>query len=257
GISVRGVYRQPADLLRLDSDAYLGPPENVRAGRIGLLYRWKSQRPHREMAYLPRNGQGLRIRYHLVSSAIYGDFDYRRTTVEYFTHWIVAPGPAVLFLHGKGSSLTGRTPSQDRVALLGDPPVHLNPGSALGFLLPFVEVPVFHHLRGLERPVLGAAAISGTIELRVPLLAKPVIKVIGLEVGQITAALFADLGQVWEAGNFASGSPRTTAGMEFKGNILTGSLPLLTLAWGQAGGSDAWRKGDPVAYLELGLVSPF
>ncbi|MFC1535577.1 hypothetical protein ACFL32_00280 [Candidatus Neomarinimicrobiota bacterium] len=257
GISVRGVYRQPADLLRLDSDAYLGPPEKVRAGRIGLLYQWKSQRPHREMAYLPRNGQGLRARYQLYSSVIYGDFSYRRAAIEYFSHWKIPQVPAVIFLYGIGSGISGHPPAQDRIALLGDPPVYLNPGSALGFLAPFVEVPVIHNLRGLRNPVLGTAAVTGTIELRVPLLAKPVIKVMGIEAGQFTAALFTDLGLAWEVGDRSTGSQRHTYGLELKGNILIGPLPLLTLAYGQAGEPGAWRENDPVTYLELGLISPF
>ena len=257
GISVRGIVRQPVELFPVDSTAYLGPPENVQAGRIGLLYQWKSQRPHREQNWLPRCGQGFRIRYQLTSSAIYGDFDYHRATMEYFVHWKIPHLPAVIFFHGLGSDISGQAPAQDRTALLGDPPVYLNPGSALGFLIPFVEVPVFHHLRGLEHPALGATAVTGTMELRLPLLAKPVIKVLGLEIGQFSAALFTDFGQIWGGGDFTDSSRRSTLGVELKANILIGSLPLFTMAFGQGGASDTWREGDPATYLQLGLVSPF
>jgi hypothetical protein len=257
GFSVRGVVRQPIELLPIDSAAFLGSPENVRAGRIGLLYQWKSQRPHREMTYLPRSGQGLRIRYHLFSSALYGDFSYRRAAIEYFSHWKIPQVPAVVFVHGMGSGITGQPPGQDRIALLGDSPVYLNPGSALGFLVPFVEVPILHHLRGLKHPVLGTVALTGTMELRLPLYTGLLIQGMGLKLGQLTAALFADFGQVWDEGGFTGGSNRSTWGVEIKANILIGSLPLLTLAYGQAGEPDAWRSNDPGTYLQLGLVSPF
>jgi hypothetical protein len=257
GISLRGIARQPVEFLPVDSTAFLGPPENVQAGRIGLLYQWKSQRPHREQTWLPRRGQGFRIRYHLTSSTIYGDFDYRRATVEYFAHLKLPHLPAVMFFHGLGSDISGRAPVQDRIALLGDPPVYLNPGSALGFLVPFVEVPVFHHLRGLDDPASGTTAFTGTMELRLPLLAKSVIKVLGLEVGYFSAALFTDFGLIWEGGDIADGSRRSTQGMELKANILIGSLPLFTLAYGQGGATDAWQAGNQATYLQLGLVSPF
>jgi hypothetical protein len=257
GFSIRGVVRQPVEWLPIDSAAFLGSPENVCAGRIGLLYQWKSQRPCRDLTWLPRSGQGLRVRIHLFNSALYGDFSYNRVAVEYFTHWKIPQVPAAIFIHGMGSGISGHPPLQDRIALLGDSPVYLNPGSALGFLAPFVEVPALHHLRGLEHPVLGSGAVTCTVELRVPLLAKPLIKAMGLELGQFTTALFADLGQVWDEGDFTGGSQRSTLGVEIKANILIGSLPLLTLAYGYAGDTAAWRRNDPGTYLQLGLISPF
>ncbi|GAH81091.1 unnamed protein product [marine sediment metagenome] len=160
----------------------------------------------------------------------------------------------MVFARLVGTFLTDTPPPQDQIGLVTNPPVYLNPGSLLGMLGDFVEAPELHSLRGLADPQLGDRVVSGTVELRLPLVEKPPVKVLGLGLGQFTAAIFTDFGQVW-GGDGAEA--RLTQGLEIKANLIVGDFPLLTLAFGQAGDQDAWQQGAPLTYLRLGLVSPF
>lgn len=202
------------------------------------------------------DGTGLRLRYNHYTTALFGEFNYGKGEVEVFTHRKIPKTPLVIFARGVGTLLTGTPPRQDHIGLLTDPPVYLNPGPVLGMLGEFIEAPELHSLRGLAEPALSNRVVSGTLELRLPLAEKPPVKVLGLGLGQFTAALFADFGQVWYS-DHAGKAARLTQGIEIKGNIVIGNLPLLTLAFGQAGDQEAWQQSATLTYLRLGLVSPF
>ncbi|MBA7610176.1 MAG: hypothetical protein GH143_07880 [Calditrichaeota bacterium] len=255
-VSVGGFYRRPVEGIPVDTTGALGSPVDVREGRISFLYRWKSQRLHRAAGYLPPGSTGFRLRYDHYTTALFGDFNYGKGKVQVFTHQKIPKTPLVVFARWAGTILTGTGPRQDRIGLLTDPPVYLNPGSVLGMLGDFIEAPELHSLRGLADPKLGDRVISGTLELRLPLVEEPLVQVLGLGLGQFTAALFADFGQVWDSES-STASARFTQGVEVKGNIVIGSFPLLTLACGQAGDQEAWQQRTPLTYLRLGLVSPF
>ncbi len=251
-VSAGSFHRRPMEGMPVDTTGALGSPEDIREGRISFLYQWKSQRPHQASAYLPPGGSGLRLRYDHYTTTLFGDFDYGRGEVEIFTHRKVPKAPLVVFARWVGTVLTGTPPRQDRIGLLTDPPVYLNPGSVLGMLGGFIEAPELHSLRGLDLSKLGDRVLSGTLELRLPLIKQPLVQVLGLGLGQFTAAAFVDFGQV------IGGSPFVwTQGIEIKANLLVGNLALLTLALGQAGDQEAWQQRAPLTYLRLGLVAPF
>ncbi|UCH61664.1 MAG: PD40 domain-containing protein [Fidelibacterota bacterium] len=255
-INAGGFDRRPVEGIPVDTTGALGLPVDVREGRISFLYQWKSQRPHRAAGYLPPGGTGFRLRYDHYTTVLFGDFQYGKGEAEVFAHRNVPKTPLVVFARLAGAVLTGTWPRQDGIGLLTDSPVYLNPGSALGLLGEFIEAPELHSLRGLTEPKLGNRVVSGTLELRLPLVEESLVQVLGLGLGQFTAALFADFGQVWDRGSSAAHA-RFTHGVEVKGNIVIGSFPLLTLAYGQAGDQEAWQQCDPLTYLRLGLVSPF
>jgi hypothetical protein len=255
-LTVGAFYRRPMEDVSWDDEAVLGVPEEVREGVVSVRYRWKSQRPHRRAGYLPPHGTGLRLRYDLHSSTLYGDVDYSRAEVDMFTHQRIPKAPLVLFARMVGTHLAGNVPAQDRIGLLTDPPVYLNPGSVLGLLGGFIEAPEIHSLRGLAASRLGDQVLSGTIELRVPLIEKPLAQILGIGLGQFTAAAFTDFGVVRKSDEESTIS-RMTQGVEIKGNIVIGKLPVLTLAYGQAGDREAWQNEAAITYARLGLVSPF
>ncbi len=253
-VSAGGFHRRPVEGIPEEKDTLLGAPEEVEEGRLTVRYQWKSQRPHRQSGYLPPGGTGLRLRYDHYTSALFGEVDYGKGEADVFTHRKIPKTPLVVFARLVGTFLTDTPPPQDQIGLVTNPPVYLNPGSLLGMLGDFVEAPELHSLRGLADPKLGNRVVSGTLELRLPLVEKPPVKVLGLGLGQFTAAIFTDFGQVWDGDGAEA---RLTQGLEIKANLIVGDFPLLTLAFGQAGDQDAWQQGAPLTYLRLGLVSPF
>ncbi|UCH10269.1 MAG: PD40 domain-containing protein [Fidelibacterota bacterium] len=255
-VTVGAFYRRPMEDVPWDEGAILGVPEEVREGVVSVRYRWKSQRPHRRASFLPPQGTGLRLQYDLHSSALYGDVDYSRLELDMFMHYRIAKGPLVLFTRLVGTQQDGEVPTQDRIGLLTDAPVYLNPGSVVGLLGDFIVAPEVHSLRGLATSKLGDRVLSGTVELRIPLIEKPLVQVLGIGLGQFTAAVFTDFGLVRRSAEGSTDS-RMTQGMEIKGNIVIGKLPVLTLAYGQAGDQEAWEDGAAITYMQLGLVSPF
>ncbi len=255
-ISLGGFGRRPIEEITVDTTGTLGSPAEVDEGRISFQYQWKSQRPHRAAVYLPSSGSGIQLRYDYYTDAIFGDFNHDRASMDVFIHQKIPKTPFVLFVRGIGTSMTGSPPPQDRLGLLSDQPFYLNPASIPGLVGEFIWMPRFHSLRGLDGAVLGERVVSGTLELRLPLVEPPLINILGIGLGQFTAAVFMDFGWVWDRGSDTAAG-RSTQGVEVKGNIIIGGLPLLTLSWGLAGEEQAWEREAPHSYLRLGLVSPF
>lgn len=247
---VRAFQRNP--VFDVDPSAPLGTPLEVTESGIAAVYQWKTQRPHRSSAYLPRQGSGLQIRFDLYSSLFFGNRDYGKSEVDLFTHRRIPRTPLVLFLRGLGTALVGDAPPQDRTGLLTDAPVYLNPGSALGFAGGLVETVNLHSPRGLRQSYPALRVVSGTAELRLPLVGRLPVSLLGLTLGQLTAAVYTDFGQAFDTSPFIF-----TRGAEVKGNLMLGKLPLFTLAYGAAGEWDGGAGTIYRPYLRLGLVSPF
>ena len=254
GLLLRGFYRRPVEDFGVPESSALGgaPQDAIKEGGISLLYQWKSQRPHRGLTFLPNNGTGVQLRYDFYSSAIFGDADYSRVELDLYHHQRLGRTPLVIFGRAVWTALDGDPPPQDQIGLLTDPPVYLNPGSLGSFFEGIVETVELHSLRGLEESYLGEQVVSGTMELRLPIVEKPLAQVLGWGLGHFTLATFMDFGQVVGETDWI-----TTAGMEIKADIVLGELPVLTLAFGQAGDREAWEQQDPIIYLRLGLVAPF
>jgi hypothetical protein len=204
---------------------------------------------------MPRYGHGLRVTVEQYDERLFGNWNYGQGEVSLFACRQLGSMPMTVFGRLVGTAQWGDPPRQDQVGLRDEQPVYLNPGSLLDLLGDFVEAPELHSLRGLGSGYPGSPVVSGTLELRLPLVEAPLIQVLGLGLGQFTAAAFVDFGQV--VGN----SPFIwTQGIEIKANLLVGNLALLTLAYGHAGTAEAWRlnrPGLPPSYVRLGLVSPF
>ncbi len=256
-LKLRGLSREPdlywAALPEIVD--YTPPIDTVREGGMALRYRYVSRRPHRDDAFMPRYGHGLRVTVEQYDERLFGDWNYGQGEVSLFACRQLGSMPMTVFGRLVGTAQWGDPPRQDQVGLRDEQPVYLNPGSLLGMLGDFVEAPELHSLRGLGHGYPGSPVVSGTVELRLPLIKQPLVQMLGLGLGQFTAAAFVDFGQVVGSSPFI-----WTQGIEIKANLLAGNLALLTLAYGHAGTAEAWRlnrPGLPRPYLRLGLVSPF
>lgn len=232
----------------------LPKPESGQEGILSLGYKWVDRRPHKNNLVLPAHGWGVSVMYDLAQSSVYGDFTYRRLTMDSFAN--VGIGPAVLFLRGKTISLTGSPPPQEYVGLSNDPPIY-GPGDNQGGLGFFLSLQENHNLRGWEGVRLGDRMFFGTTELRIPLIPSLPINIFGISIGDITGALISDVGNAWYA-NRDKKEWIVTGGYEVKVAVRIGDVPLFILAFGRAQTVEDWRNNKSLnAYARLALINPF
>ncbi|MFQ6616085.1 MAG: hypothetical protein ACE5HZ_04870 [Fidelibacterota bacterium] len=236
----------------------LPTPQSGKEGILSLAYLWLKRRPHKQNLTLPHQGWGILAVGDLASPAVagYGDFSYRRLTLDSFTN--VPLGPLTFFARGKAILLEGSPPAQEYVGLSNDPPIYFPwaQGQNLGGVMGFVEN---HNPRGWEGIRLGNRLIFGTLELRFPVLPEfPVINVLGLTFGSTTAALVTDIGNAWNAGE--DRDPWViTGGYEGKIALNMGEATLAIVAVGRAQTLDDWKseRRPETIYARLALINPF
>lgn len=231
-------------------------PQSGKEGILSLAYRWVSRRPHKGNVTLPHQGAGILTVADFASRNLYGDFSYQRLTLDSFAN--IPLGPLTLFARGKTILLQGNPPAQEYVGLSNDPPLYFPwaRGQSAGGTIGLVEN---HNPRGWDGIRLGDRLIFGTVELRLPLVPKfPVVNILGLTFGSITAALISDIANAWTPGE-AMEPWVTTGGYEAKIAVNVGEAVLAIVAVGQAQEMREWNseKGAPATYARLALINPF
>ncbi len=230
-------------------------PAEGNESLIGIDYRWMNRRPHRDNLALPRQGWGINLNSTFALGDLWGDYTYQRYSWDSFLNQRL-PGGA-LFLRVAGKALAGNAPAQDYIGFTDDFPVYGAGPNALQGL-----IPENHRLRGLDVIRLGDRMLLGTLEYRLPLLPGLPFEVLGVELGQVTGALFVDAGDAWYADQGRTQDWLLSTGYEAKVAIQLGGAPFLFLAVGQAQAPEDWRTtfdgGDwPEPYLQCGLINPF
>lgn len=239
-----------------DSSGLLPIPESGKEGILSLAYWWLSRRPHKSNVYLPHHGGGIMAMGDLAMSNVYGDFSYRRFTLDSFAN--IPLGPLAVFARGKTIFLEGKPPAQEYVGLSNDIPLYFPwaQGQSLGGIVGFAEN---HNPRGWDGVRLGDRLVFGTVELRLPVVPKlPVVNVLGVTFGSITAALVADVANAWVAGEDLEPWV-VTGGYEARIALNIGEATLAIIAVGQAQTMDEWElKGSPSTYYaRFALINPF
>ncbi|MEE9189972.1 MAG: BamA/TamA family outer membrane protein [Candidatus Neomarinimicrobiota bacterium] len=229
-------------------------PEEGNEGIVSLRYRWLSRRPHKNNVSLPTQGFGLQSSVDIAKSEIYGDFSYTRFSLEGFGNQELI-GPLTLFGRVKTQVMTGKPPAQDSLGLTRDLPVYY----ALGNIdLSIIAIPESHNPRGWDGVRLGDRLVFGSVEIRLPLLSRLPVNILGFTLGSVSGALFTDFGNVWNAGKQVGDAWIVTAGYELKVALQIVNLPLLHFAFGEGQTVDEWRdRLTPRQYARLALINPF
>ena len=244
------LYGAPEDSLIRN----LPVPESGREGLLSLQYVWLNRRPHKQNVVLPKQGWGMVVTMDVADSRVYGEFSYRRWTVDSFLN--LPLGPAAFFLRGKGVSLSGSPPEQEYVGLSNDPPIYLPTGYSRLFG-DFAILEENHNPRGWDGFQIGNRMVFGTGELRLPLIPKLPVNILGFSLGSVTGAVISDFGNAWYGGT----SPTdwiTTFGYGVKVALQAGDTPLAHFSLGYAQKLDEWEKQkEPRFYARMALINPF
>ncbi|MBT3630962.1 MAG: hypothetical protein HOG76_10880 [Candidatus Marinimicrobia bacterium] len=228
---------------------------------IGITYMWKSQRPHTSSYFLPRDGLGFLAHIERALSGVWGENDYSKYWVEGFYNYDVPKLPAVLYGRMKVVGQAGDIPIQDELGFSDSGPLYFSTQymaaiKSTGLL----DGPESYSLRGQVGQYPANELIYSVTELRMPLIEKVPVNVLGVGVQNITAALFYDFGYIPDSEKVLE-----TYGAELKFDISLAKLSLVTLAYGWGGDADYWVGIDGEtednfwgrSYLRMALVNPF
>ncbi|MCF7802046.1 MAG: hypothetical protein K9N34_08500 [Candidatus Marinimicrobia bacterium] len=243
--------------------------DGLREGSLVLDYRWKSQRPHKGMVWLPYTGTGFNARAELVSSKLWGDADYQKLWLDGFTNLQLGPTPFVAYVRAKWEKHTGSVPYQDRIGLLNTMPLYYSPGTLSGVLAGLLYPYETYNLRGQQENYYGREVLYQVTELRFPFIPAIPANVLGITLNHFTGALFSDVGMVKELLTpTPEGDPQKalqTFGLELKANAGVGDMAFVILSYGVGGDADFWSNKDfendallkDHTYFRLALVNPF
>ena len=263
GNSLYSNHRLHAGLYLWDTDtSFLGDPAGERpapvSGETGIAalgYRWLFRKPDAGNAVFPTQGMGMIMQAALANKAFFGQYSYTQWKLDAFVNQKIY-GPAVLYLRGACSAISGTYPPQNRPALTNDISLYAN-GKVPGYLLPqpLVETRENVNLRGSGVVLTGNRLVYLTAELRLSLLSGLPVNLFGLRAGRISAVPYTDSGII----RTPEGNRRiTTAGGEIRMAVDYGGLTLFQLGygWGKTlAGPGTGREWQ--SFLRLSAVNPF
>ena len=237
-------------------------PKGGREGRISLSYTFKNKRNHLRNLFAPNQGYGFKVQSDITDKSIWGDFDYTKTELDFYTNqklW-----PLSLYARGRFELMSGTPPPQDSLGLVDIPNFYL-----AGSYTPGRE---YMSPRGWSGARSGDRAIMGTLELRFPAVPFNVIEILKIfKLGQPTFALISDFGNAWKQGQ-AKDDMVITTGAEFRFSFSLGNFSMLIFNYGWAQSPEAWKndfnklsentnlkkiKAGPRPYFRLTLINPF
>ncbi len=239
--------------------------DGLKEGSFTLDYRWKSQRPHKSMVWLPHNGTGFNAHIELISSSLWGVANYQKLWVDGFMNQQLGPTPFVAYARLKWEKHTGSVPYQDRIGLLDVDPLYYSPGTLAGDLAGLVHPIETYNLRGQQGNYYGREVLYQVTELRFPFIPAIPANILGLTLNHFTGALFSDVGVVRDRPDNASPKVLQTFGAELKANVSVGDIALVVISGGVGGDEDFWSNKDyrndsilqDHTYFRLALVNPF
>ena len=113
------------------------------------------------------------------------------------------------------------------------------------------------NIRGSDQIKIGDFMAYVTAELRVPLIPSIPAHVLDITIGDISGAVFSDIGQVWLEGK-DTGDIIITAGYELKYAWKIDDFPLFFISAGFAQPVDRWQENkEPFFYTRSSLINPF
>ena len=252
----RKIPTMPWDSVNVDQDTTyfheftdLPEPEGGEEGVITFTYTFTQRRPHKSNMSLPGKGWGAKGMIDIASNELFGDFSYNRFTIDsYINHPLK---PAVLFVRGKTMKLWGDPPAQEYVGFSRDQAIYFPGNGGTGGMYENMNI------RGFDQIKIGDFMAYGTAELRVPLIPSIPAHVLDITIGDISGAVFSDIGQVWSEGK-DTGDIIITAGYELKYAWKIDDFPLFFISAGFAQPVDRWQENkEPFFYTRSSLINPF
>jgi hypothetical protein len=227
-------------------DVFLAP-ESGKEGKLSLNYIFKNQRIHRRNMFSPNHGYGFSVNHDMVTSAIWGNLDYKKTEIDLFTHQ--KAGPLSFYARGRYEKLTGKPLPQDQLGIFDIPNYYI-----AGAFVPGRE---YMSPRGFSGARYGDQAFMGTVELRLPAVPISVVEILKIiQIGNPTFALISDFGNAWKEGEEQQDLILTT-GAEFRVALSLAKSPLFIFSFGWAQENNKWSDGSPDPYFQMTLINPF
>ena len=237
-------------------------PENGKEGKISFSYTFKNQRFHKRNMFAPNQGYGLSMKHDMITSAVWGNLDYNKSSVEVFSNNKV--GPFSLYTRGRYEKLSGDPLAQDTLGIFDIPNYYI-----AGAFVPGRE---YMSPRGFSGSRYGDQAFMGTLELRVPMIPVNIVEIIKIiQIGNPTVALISDFGNAWNDADELQDMILTT-GAEFRFALSLARSPLFIFSFGWAQSPEKWgydwdkylklNEGDivdfgPKPYFKMTLINPF
>ncbi len=229
---------------------------DTRELNISIDYLWKSQRPHSDAFFLPRDGQGILLHAEKTLPEIWGDNNFWQYWVEGFFNLQVPRSPFVWFNRMKFVGQGGDILAQDALGFSERLPFY--------YSTPFLttirstglfDTPETYNLRGQTGEYWGSELFYATSELRFPLFPDLPVDIFGIGFKNFTTAIFYDYAYMP-----VDDVQLETYGAEIRFIVSAFDLPLVTLATGWGGDSKYWESADDDLgnpYLRMALVNPF
>jgi len=234
----------------------------VSETNLGATWVWVNRRPEAGMVSLPRNGHGLLAHAEMAIPQLWGDADYSKFWVDGFVNLSIPKTPFVLYSRTKWELHGGNILAQDSIGFMSTQPLYLSPGTLLGMIgAGWYDLPESYNLRGQTEDFPASEIVYNATEFRFPLMEKFPARILGIQLTELTAALYHDFGYIPERRETLS-----TMGTELKFNLSIGQLPLVVLSAGLGGDLDYWESIfngsrdmdlDTDSYFRLALVNPF
>lgn len=228
---------------------------------LGVTYVWKSQRPHTDKFFLPREGVGFLAHAEVASPEIWGENDYSQYWIEGFYVFEIPELPFIVYGRLKYAGQSGDILLQDELGFSEAGPLYFSTEyMATIRSTGLVDGPESYSLRGLKGQYPATDLIYSTTEIRMPILDRLPVNVFGFGLKNITGDIFYDTGYIPASHDYLE-----TYGGEFKFDISFSDFSLVTLAYGWGGDINYWRnlnEGDAAdfwsgSYLRMALVNPF
>ncbi len=255
-------YRRGADSFETDDQPIAGvlvTSPMTEELKLGLTYTWKSQRPHTDIYFLPRDGTGFQAHYEMTVPSIWGENDYSQYWLDGFMNYDIPRLPLVFYSRLKYAGQRGSILVQDELGFSEHAPFYFSTQTMRMYRSTGIfDAPESYNLRGQVGHYAAGDLLYSSTELRMPLVKKLPINILGLSIQNVTAAVFLDYGYIPE-----SELSMNTSGGEFRFDVSLMKLPLVTLAYGWGGDSDYWNRDNNESdfwaepYFRMALVNPF
>ena len=226
---------------------------------LAIEYSWKSQRPHTDAFFLPRDGHGVLVHGEKTAPEIWGSNDYWQYWAEGFVNLKVPRAPLIWFNRLKYVGQGGDVLDQDALSFSEQSPFYYStPLLTTIRSTGLFDAPEVYNLRGQKGAYPGDELLYFSSELRFPLFKRLPLNIFGFGLQNFTANVFYDYGYIPQNSKHLE-----TAGGEIRFDVSLSDLALVTLAYGWGGDKDYWSRdagasdfwGD--SYLRMALVNPF